>query len=117
MAALAEAIGFNRAEQPPPPASCCCRLTAQPGVCCLTLPSHSNGRSYNKSVKNIKGKGGRRWYKNVGLGFKTPKEAIEGEDGRGEDGRWSLGGGQQHASTDVQRQRWLGPGLAAGAVQ
>eukprot|EP00887_Chlorella_sp_A99_P006875 scaffold2.g6875.t1 len=35
-------------------------------------------RGYNKNVKNIKGKGGRRWYKSVGLGFKTPKEAIEG---------------------------------------
>ena len=36
--------------------------------------------SYNKSVKNIVGKGGRRWYKSVGLGIKTPKEAIEGEE-------------------------------------
>lgn len=26
----------------------------------------------------VPGKGGLRWYKNVGLGFKTPKEAIEG---------------------------------------
>jgi small subunit ribosomal protein S11e len=26
----------------------------------------------------IPGKAGLRWYKNVGLGFKTPKEAIEG---------------------------------------
>ena len=25
-----------------------------------------------------KGKGGRRWYKEVGLGFRTPKTAIEG---------------------------------------
>lgn len=24
------------------------------------------------------GKGGRRWYKDIGLGFKTPKGAIEG---------------------------------------
>jgi small subunit ribosomal protein S11e len=24
------------------------------------------------------GKGGRRWYKDVGLGFRTPKAAIEG---------------------------------------
>lgn len=24
------------------------------------------------------GKGGRRWYKDIGLGFKTPKNAIEG---------------------------------------
>jgi hypothetical protein len=25
------------------------------------------------------GKGGRRWYKDVGLGFRTPKTAIEGQ--------------------------------------
>jgi small subunit ribosomal protein S11e len=25
------------------------------------------------------GKGGRRWYKDVGLGFKTPTAAIEGQ--------------------------------------
>jgi small subunit ribosomal protein S11e len=25
------------------------------------------------------GKGGRRWYKDVGLGFRTPKTAIEGK--------------------------------------
>lgn len=25
-----------------------------------------------------KGKGGRRWYKDVGLGFRTPKTAIDG---------------------------------------
>ena len=30
-------------------------------------------------MKKIVGKGGQRWYKNVGLGFRTPKEAIEGE--------------------------------------
>lgn len=30
-------------------------------------------------VKNPRpGKNGRRWYKEVGLGFKTPKTAIEG---------------------------------------
>lgn len=38
-------------------------------------------RSYNKTAKKIVGKGGQRWYKNVGLGFRTPKEAIEGEPG------------------------------------
>ncbi len=31
------------------------------------------------TVKSRKvGKGGRRWYKDVGLGFRTPKTAIEG---------------------------------------
>jgi hypothetical protein len=33
---------------------------------------------FRKPVKKIPGKYGLRWYKNVGLGFKTPKEAIEG---------------------------------------
>lgn len=36
----------------------------------------------NQKTKRTKstrvGKGGRRWYKDVGLGFKTPKTAIEG---------------------------------------
>ena len=36
-------------------------------------------RRFNKSAKKIPGKGGLRYWKNVGLGFKTPKEAIEGE--------------------------------------
>jgi len=27
---------------------------------------------------NKKGKGGSRWYKDVGLGFRTPKNAIDG---------------------------------------
>lgn len=31
-----------------------------------------------KLAKTAPGKNGKRWYKNVGLGFKTPKEAIEG---------------------------------------
>jgi len=29
-------------------------------------------------AKSRVGKGGRRWYKDVGLGFRTPKTAIEG---------------------------------------
>lgn len=33
-----------------------------------------------KKTKRIPGKAGLRYYKNVGLGFKTPKEAIEGND-------------------------------------
>ena len=36
----------------------------------------------NSKVKSTKGKrpgkGGRRWYKDIGLGFKTPKTAIDG---------------------------------------
>jgi hypothetical protein len=36
-----------------------------------------------KVSRKTPGKGGQRWYKNVGLGFKTPKEAIEGEPPRG----------------------------------
>jgi hypothetical protein len=35
-----------------------------------------NNKSKAKSSKV--GKGGRRWYKDVGLGFRTPKTAIEG---------------------------------------
>jgi hypothetical protein len=35
-----------------------------------------NNKSKTKSSKI--GKGGRRWYKDVGLGFRTPKTAIEG---------------------------------------
>lgn len=35
-----------------------------------------NSKSKTKSSRV--GKGGRRWYKDVGLGFRTPKNAIEG---------------------------------------
>lgn len=36
--------------------------------------------SAKKAAKGITpGKAGRRYWKNVGLGFKTPREAIEGE--------------------------------------
>ncbi|EIE18766.1 ribosomal protein S11 component of cytosolic 80S ribosome and 40S small subunit [Coccomyxa subellipsoidea C-169] len=33
---------------------------------------------FKKAAKKIPGKFGQRYWKNVGLGFKTPKEAIEG---------------------------------------
>ncbi|KAK9795926.1 hypothetical protein WJX73_005369 [Symbiochloris irregularis] len=33
---------------------------------------------FKKPAKKTPGKGGLRWYKNVGLNFKTPKAAIEG---------------------------------------
>lgn len=32
-----------------------------------------------KKTKRVPGKAGLRFHKNVGLGFKTPKEAIEGD--------------------------------------
>ena len=39
----------------------------------------TNHKKGSKAAKNKKvGKGGRRWFKDVGLGFKTPKTAIEG---------------------------------------
>lgn len=37
------------------------------------------GYKVNKKTKKIPGKAGLRFHKNVGLGFKTPKEAIEGK--------------------------------------
>lgn len=36
-----------------------------------------NGKGLNNRSKKT-GKNGRRWYKDVGLGFRTPKNAIEG---------------------------------------
>ncbi|CAL5220540.1 g2575 [Coccomyxa viridis] len=33
---------------------------------------------FGKPARKTPGKGGQRYWKNVGLGFKTPKEAIEG---------------------------------------
>ena len=40
------------------------------------FPNHKKGSQASKS-KRV-GKAGRRWYKDVGLGFKTPRTAIEG---------------------------------------
>ena len=34
--------------------------------------------SKRQGGKTRVGKGGRRWFKDVGLGFKTPKNAIDG---------------------------------------
>lgn len=34
--------------------------------------------SKTKKTKTAVGKGGRRWFKDVGLGFKTPRTAIDG---------------------------------------
>lgn len=36
-----------------------------------------NSKAQSGKTKK-KGKGGQRWYKDVGLGFRTPKNAIEG---------------------------------------
>jgi len=36
-------------------------------------------RSFNPRKKRVVGKAGARYVKNVGLGFKTPREAITGE--------------------------------------
>ena len=50
----------------------------------LGPPASQAGLSLAPRIKKtpakvkIPGKGGLRWYKNVGLGFKTPKDAIEG---------------------------------------
>jgi Ribosomal_S17 N-terminal len=44
--------------------------------------------SFAKATKKIPGKGGLRFYKNVGLGFKTPKEAIEGATAGSPSGSW-----------------------------
>jgi hypothetical protein len=44
----------------------------------LTLsPVFLNSKTKVKSARP--GKGGRRWYKDVGLGFRTPKAAIDGQ--------------------------------------
>ena len=46
-----------------------------------SFPLLSSPCSYQKVTKKagkVPGKGGSRWYKSVGLGFKTPQEAIEG---------------------------------------
>jgi hypothetical protein len=44
----------------------------------LTIPSIFHLHRFRKPAKKIPGKCGLRFYKNVGLGYKTPKEAIEG---------------------------------------
>lgn len=37
----------------------------------------TNAKRQSGKTKRV-GKGGRRWFKDVGLGFRTPKTAIEG---------------------------------------
>jgi len=48
---------------------------------------------FRKAPKRVPGKYGLRYYKNVGLGFRTPKEAVEGEYPR--------------AKTVASAQRWM----------
>jgi hypothetical protein len=55
------------------------------------FPPSPCARSFRKPAKKIPGKCGLRFYKNVGLGYKTPREAIEGERGGGRLGwRWHV---------------------------
>ena len=54
-------------------------LEAMP-TCSAVWTSGSSACSFKKvGQKKTPGKAGQRYWKNVGLGFKTPKEAIEGE--------------------------------------
>merc|ERR1712216_674522 len=63
--------------------------TKKNSVHSLTMADVQHERGYQKQVgvnvgfaastrKKAPGKAGTRYYKNVGLGFKTPREAIEG---------------------------------------
>lgn len=51
-------------------------------MCLVSLCSHSFAACICSSKKSGKGKapgkGGNRYWKSIGLGFKTPREAIEG---------------------------------------
>lgn len=51
-------------------------LTVQSERAFQKQPIFLNQKVKSKSTRP--GKGGRRWYKDVGLGFRTPKNAIEG---------------------------------------
>ena len=44
----------------------------------VSLPHSLSCRFAASTKKKAPGKAGLRYYKNVGLGFKTPREAIEG---------------------------------------
>lgn len=73
-----------------------------PTILCALPPLFFACCSYQKNSKanKIPGKAGNRWYKNVGLGFKTPKEAIEGEGGR------RSGGGGVRPTNEEERRGW-----------
>lgn len=68
---------FTRASRSWNTATMATELTVQSERAFMKQPhifTNSKVKSKSKSV----GKGGRRWYKDVGLGFRTPKTAIEG---------------------------------------
>jgi hypothetical protein len=54
------------------------RSAACIALCLLSVSRHGGACRFRKPVKRVPGKYGLRYYKNVGLGFRTPKEAIEG---------------------------------------
>jgi hypothetical protein len=59
-----------------------------------------------KSTKSKKvGKAGRRWYKDVGLGFRTPKTAIEGTYIGQSNLRENAVGNETHSNT-LQLVNW-----------
>jgi hypothetical protein len=69
-------------------------------------PPPPHVRRFRKPAKKIPGKCGLRFYKNVGLGYKTPREAIEGEP------PWGPGapGGEGRGGTgDWRAYIWRGP--------
>lgn len=69
----------------------------------INLVSKTAGK--NKRV----GKGGRRWYKDVGLGFRTPKTAIEGSYIGMWDFQTRTSARDQEA--DLQKRRTSAPGI------
>ncbi len=57
---------------------------------------------WKKPARKTPGKGGVRYYKNVGLGFKTPKEAIEGESCSASTPAICSGSGRQQQQLQLQ---------------
>lgn len=57
---------------------------ACPWICCAAQTERAFQRQlgvnggFKSKEKKAPGKSGHRYWKNIGLGFKTPKEAIEG---------------------------------------
>ena len=58
-----------------------CAWPARASSSAASLPhvlTRRSAHSFHSRKKKVPGKAGARYYKNVGLGFKTPREAIEG---------------------------------------